>query len=73
MAFPLRWPAALALADQLTQAPAGVLSSLKELVNDAAGQSLNEHLLAEKRHFLVNLSRPQAGERIQAFLQRKTP
>jgi len=65
--------AALTLADDLAQAPAGVLSSIKELVNDASGQSLNGQLLAEKRHFLVNLSRPEAGDRIQAFLRRKTP
>lgn len=65
--------AALTLADELAQAPAGVLSSLKELVNDASGQSLNSQLLAEKRHFFVNLSRPEAGDRIQAFLRRKTP
>lgn len=65
--------AALTLAEELAQAPAGVLSSLKELVNDASGQSLNSQLHAEKRHFLVNLSRPEAGDRIQAFLRRKAP
>jgi enoyl-CoA hydratase/carnithine racemase len=64
---------ALALAESLGATPAGVLSSIKELVNDAPFQSLNTHLAAEKRHFLVNLSRPEAGAAIQAFLSRKKP
>jgi enoyl-CoA hydratase/carnithine racemase len=65
--------AALSLATSLAQTPAGVLASIKELVNDAHQSSINEQLAAEKRHFLVNLLRPQAGEAIQRFLQRKTP
>ena len=64
---------ALALAEALGATPAGVLSSIKELVNDAPFQTLNTHLAAEKRHFLVNLSRPEAGAAIQAFLSRKKP
>jgi hypothetical protein len=43
------------------------------LVSDAPHQSLNDHLAAEKRHFLVNLSRPDAGAAIQGFLSRKKP
>ena len=62
---------ALALAESLAQAPAGVLASIKELINDGPTQSLSDHLAAEKRHFLVNLSRPQAGHAISAFLSRK--
>ena len=64
---------ALALAESLSATPQGVLSSIKELVNDAHAQSLNSHLAAEKRHFLVNLSRPEAGGAIQDFLSRKKP
>jgi enoyl-CoA hydratase/carnithine racemase len=63
--------AALALADTLAAAPAGVLASMKELVNEAGAHSLAEQLAAEKRHFLVNLMRPEAGEAIARFLQRK--
>lgn len=63
--------AGLALADALAKTPANVLASLKELVNDAPQAPLSEHLAAEKRHFLVNLMRPEAGEAIARFLQRK--
>lgn len=62
---------ALALAQTLAQAPAGALASIKELINDAPQSTLNEQLAAEKRHFLVNLLRPEAGEAIGRFLQRK--
>lgn len=63
---------ALALADTLAAVPAGVLASMKELVNEADTQSLADQLAAEKRHFLVNLMRPEAGEAIARFMQRKT-
>ncbi|RZL09909.1 MAG: enoyl-CoA hydratase [Rubrivivax sp.] len=65
--------AAQALADQLSRVPAGVLASLKELVNEAPHASLNEQLAAEKRHFMVNLMRQEAGDAIAGFLTRKTP
>lgn len=50
-------PSALTLAEQLAKVPGGVLSSVKELVNDASAQSLRQQLDAEKQHFVVNLSR----------------
>lgn len=62
--------AALAWADQLSGIAPDVLASIKELVNEA-DQPLREQLDAEKRHFLTHLSRPQAGQAIDAFLQRK--
>lgn len=65
--------AATALADSLAQTPAAVLASVKELVDDAPLNTLNEQLAAEKRHFLVNLLRPEAGDAIGRFLQRKNP
>jgi enoyl-CoA hydratase/carnithine racemase len=65
--------AALALAARLAQTPAGVLSSMKELVNDAARQPLGAHLQQEQQHFMDNLLTPQAGEAIQSLLQRKQP
>lgn len=61
---------ALAWAETLAHVPLGVLASVKELVNDAQ-RPLREHLQAEKQHFLVNLSRPEAGKAIDAFLQRR--
>lgn len=65
--------AAMDLADELSQVPLSVLASFKELINDAPQVSLDHQLAAEKRHFLVNLMKPQAGEAIARFLQRKTP
>ncbi|RZI81751.1 MAG: enoyl-CoA hydratase [Rubrivivax sp.] len=62
---------ALAWADQLAQVAPGVLSSVKELVNDAPAQTLRQQLDAEKQHFVVNLSRPEAGQAIDKFLSRK--
>lgn len=62
---------ALAWAEALAQCPSGVLSSIKELVNDASTHTLRDHLQAEKKHFLVNLSRPEAGQAIDAFLNRR--
>lgn len=61
---------ALALADRLAERPQAVLSSLKELVNEA-DQPLRAHLAAEKQRFLDNLSLPAAGEAIEAFLQKR--
>ncbi|CAH0355001.1 oxepin-CoA hydrolase, alternative type [Aquabacterium sp. CECT 9606] len=62
---------ALVWAEQLAQAPAGVLTSIKELVNDAPAQTLRQQLDAEKQHFVVNLLRPEAGQAIEKFLNRK--
>jgi enoyl-CoA hydratase/carnithine racemase len=62
---------ALAWAEELAQVPSAVLGSIKELVNEAGEQPLRTQLQAEKRHFLVNLSRPEAGQAIDAFLQRR--
>ncbi len=62
---------ALAWAEQLAQAPAGVLTSVKELVNEAPAQTLRQQLDAEKQHFMVNLLRPEAGQAIDQFVNRK--
>jgi enoyl-CoA hydratase/carnithine racemase len=62
---------ALALADQLAGVAPGVISSIKELVNDAPDQSLSTHLAAEKQHFMRNLVQPAAGQAIESFLQNK--
>jgi enoyl-CoA hydratase/carnithine racemase len=63
--------AALALADQLAGVAPGVISSIKELVNEAPDQSLSTHLSAEKQHFIRNLVQPAAGQAIESFLQNK--
>ncbi|MDI1260336.1 oxepin-CoA hydrolase, alternative type [Aquabacterium sp.] len=62
---------ALIWAEQLAQAPSGALASIKELVNEAPTQTLRQQLDAEKQHFMVNLLRPEAGQAIENFLNRK--
>lgn len=57
-------------ADEIARIPAGVLASVKELVNDA-DRSLRAQLDAEKQHFLVNLTQPAAGLAMERFLQGK--
>ena len=61
---------ALDLARRLAERPQAVLASLKDLVNEA-DQPLRDHLEAEKTRFLENLSQPEAGAAIEAFLQRR--
>lgn len=63
--------AAQALAASWADTPAHVLASIKELINEAPEQDLSEQLKAEKRHFLVNLMRPEAGQAIGQFLSKK--
>lgn len=62
--------AALAWADQMSGMSSEVLASIKELVNEA-DQPLRVQLDAEKRHFLVNLTRAEAGQAIEDFLDRR--
>ena len=64
---------ALALAERLNARAANALSSIKELVNDAANQSLNQHLNQERDHFVANLHHPNAAEGINAFLGKRPP
>lgn len=59
---------ALAWAEQLATIAPGVLASVKELVNES-DRPLRAQLDAEKQHFLVNLTLPQAGQAIEGFLQ----
>jgi enoyl-CoA hydratase/carnithine racemase len=63
--------AAIELAGRLATRPQAVLASLKELVNEA-DQPLRDHLAAEKDRFIENLGQPEAGQAIEAFLQRRT-
>lgn len=61
---------ALALAARLADRAPGALASMKELANEAVDHALRQQLDAEKRHFMVNLTRPEAGQAIEAFLTR---
>lgn len=63
----------LRLADQLNGRAPNALASIKELVNDAANQTLSQHLSAERNHFVRNLHHANGAEGIEAFLQKRAP
>lgn len=64
---------ALELADNLNARAPNALASIKELINDAAGSTLTEQLTRERDHFVRNLHDANAGEGIDAFLNKRTP
>jgi len=64
---------ALALAERLGRRAPNALSSAKELLGDARGNTLSEHLAAEREHLVRNLHHPNAGIGIHAFLNKQTP
>ena len=49
------------------------LAPAQELLGDAAGQTLDAHLGAERDHFVRNLQHANAGEGIAAFLEKRAP
>ena len=65
--------AALQLAEQLNQRAPNVLASIKDLLNDAQTHTLSEQLASERDHFVKNLHHRNAGEGIEAFLQKRKP
>ena len=64
---------ALELAGQLNARAPNVLASLKELMNEASINTLGQQLASERDHFVRNLHHSNAGEGIDAFLQKRTP
>jgi len=64
---------ACALADRLAALAPGALASAKELVNQAAQQTLSAQLRMERDQFLENFYGPDAGEGLQAFLAKRAP
>ncbi|MEZ5644103.1 MAG: enoyl-CoA hydratase [Burkholderiaceae bacterium] len=64
---------ALAWAEQLNSRAPNALASIKELANDALGQSLHDQLAAERAHFVRNLHHANGGEGIAAFIGKRTP
>ena len=64
---------ALALAERINARAPNVMSSIKDLVNDASDNSLTAQLAQERNHFVKNLHHPNAGIGIQAFLHQETP
>lgn len=64
---------ALDLAQKINARAPNATQSIKELINDAATQSLNLHLTQERDHFVKNLHHPNAGIGISAFLNKEKP
>jgi enoyl-CoA hydratase/carnithine racemase len=64
---------ALAWAEQLNARAPNALASVKELLQDADGSSLNAQLARERDHFVKNLHHANAGIGIGAFLNKQTP
>ncbi len=62
---------ALALCERLNARAPQALASIKELINEAPGQSLNAQLRMERDHFVRNLLHPHAAEGLNAFLNQR--
>ncbi len=65
--------AALKLAEQLHGKAPNALASIKELINEAASNTLSQQLSSERDHFVSNLHHANGGEGIDAFLHKRTP
>ena len=64
---------AMKLAENLNARAPNVLASIKELINDAASNTLSQQLASERQHFVVNLHHANGGEGIDAFLNKYPP
>lgn len=64
---------ALALAERLNGKAPNALASIKALANDALEYGLARQLREERDQFVRNLHHPNAGEGIQAFLDKRAP
>jgi len=64
---------ALALAQKLNERAPNVLSSIKELIQDASTATLTSHLGSERDHFVKNLHHANGGIGIEAFLSKTKP
>jgi enoyl-CoA hydratase/carnithine racemase len=64
---------AFALAERLNERAPNALASIKELLNDAAGTTLQQQLASEKHHFVTNLHHANGGIGIEAFLAKRKP
>ena len=65
--------AALELATSLNARAPNALASIKELLNQAPGASLNQALAQERDHFVANLHHANAGIGISAFIEKTPP
>jgi enoyl-CoA hydratase/carnithine racemase len=64
---------ALQVAERLAAMAPNAIASAKELVQHTATASLTQQLESERTHFVENLLHPNAGEGIQAFLDKRPP
>jgi enoyl-CoA hydratase/carnithine racemase len=64
---------ALEVAGRLAAMAPNAVAGAKELVHHAATASLTQQLEAERSHFVEHLFHPNAGEGIQAFLDKRPP
>ena len=64
---------ALAWSQQLNARAPNALASVKELLLEADGSSLNAQLARERVHFVKNLHHANAGIGIEAFLNKEIP
>jgi len=64
---------AMALAEKLNGRSPNSVASIKELINEAAGNTLNQQLASERDHLVRNLHHSNAGIGIAAFLARQVP
>jgi enoyl-CoA hydratase/carnithine racemase len=64
---------ALVLAERLNARAPNVLASAKELLNDAASNTMSQHFQQERDHFVRNLHHANGGEGISAFLDKRKP
>jgi enoyl-CoA hydratase/carnithine racemase len=66
-------PTAVAWAGDIGARAPNALASIKELIHDAAGHNLSEHLAQERDQFVRNLYHANAGIGIAAFLSKQRP
>jgi enoyl-CoA hydratase/carnithine racemase len=66
-------PTALAWSQQLNARAPNALASVKELLLEADGSTLNAQLARERDHFVKNLHHANARIGISAFLNKETP
>lgn len=64
---------ALTLAERLRARAPNALASVKELLSESDAAQLSAHLKREQEHFVANLHHDNAGEGIDAFLNRRKP
>lgn len=64
---------ALRLAERINEKAPNALASIKELINEAPSNTINQQLTSERDHFVRNLHHANGGEGIDAFLSKRKP